>query len=117
MSSFLSGLQIPVVTKYLLIINVAVHVIIFLTSCPLGYFSISAIDVAESHQFYRIVSAAFVHNGIFHIFMNMSSLVSLGNNLENHLGRIVCIIAALLFLVLTRGFQYVISFCETLSLI
>ena len=74
--------SIPLITLSLLILNVSIHGLIFLFSCPLNWFAISAYQVFNG-QYYRIISAAFVHNGIFHLFMNMSSLIQLGLGLEN----------------------------------
>ncbi len=44
--------------------------------------SISAHMVIANGEYYRIVSAAFVHAGIMHIGMNMMSLYQLGYSLE-----------------------------------
>ena len=64
--------SIPLITLSLLILNVSIHGIIILFSLPNNWFAISAYQVYKG-QYYRIVSAAFVHNGIFHLLMNMSS--------------------------------------------
>ena len=74
--------SIPLITLSLLILNISIHGIIFLFSLPINWFAISAYQVFNG-QYYRIVSAAFVHNGIFHLLMNMSSLIQLGIGLEN----------------------------------
>ena len=78
--------QIPVVTRALLVVNVAVHVVIFVFSLSLNTFAISAHLVLDDSEYYRIVSAAFVHAGLMHIFMNMSSLLQLGLSIEAHFG-------------------------------
>jgi len=77
---------IPVITRALLVVNVAVHIIIFTLSLNLNTFSISAHLVIDDNEYYRIISAAFVHAGLMHIFMNMSSLLQLGLSLEAHFG-------------------------------
>lgn len=80
--------SIPIVTRSLLFINILVHVAIFLTDFPIGMVSISAAQVVVRGEYYRIISAAFVHLGIMHIFMNMMSLYQLGTNIENQFGSI-----------------------------
>ena len=77
--------RIPIVTVSLLLLNCTIHGIIFLFSLGLNNYSISAAQVLRG-EYYRIVSAAFVHGGIMHIFMNMSSLLQLGGSLEAQFG-------------------------------
>jgi Rhomboid family len=55
---------------------------IYVNNTPVSYYSISAHMVVDEYEFYRIVSAAFVHAGIMHIGMNMMSLYQLGCGLE-----------------------------------
>ena len=78
--------QVPVVTRALLFVNLAVHALIFIFSLSLNTFAISAHLVVNDAEYYRVVSAAFVHAGLMHIFMNMSSLLQLGLSLEAHFG-------------------------------
>lgn len=78
--------SVPVITRALLVVNVTVHVVIFVFSLSLNTFAISANLVVGSSEYYRVVSAAFVHAGLMHIFMNMSSLLQLGLSLEAHFG-------------------------------
>jgi membrane associated rhomboid family serine protease len=42
--------------------------------------------VAHNHQFGRLITSAFLHYGLLHIFMNMLALVLLGPYLERLLG-------------------------------
>lgn len=76
---------LPIGTLILLIVNVSIHGLIFITSFPQGLFAISA-DYILHGQLYRLLSSAFVHGGILHIFMNMSSLISVGAMLELNFG-------------------------------
>lgn len=77
--------KIPIVTVSLLLLNSAIHAVIFLFSLDLNNYSISAAQVIKG-EYYRIFSAAYVHGGIMHIFMNMSSLLQLGASLETQFG-------------------------------
>jgi membrane associated rhomboid family serine protease len=40
-----------------------------------------------SHEYWRLVTSGFLHDGIFHIFVNMLSLYILGSMLEPAIGR------------------------------
>ena len=42
--------------------------------------------VLQDHQWYRLVTAAFLHGGLMHIFVNMISLWSLGRFIEYAMG-------------------------------
>jgi membrane associated rhomboid family serine protease len=77
--------KIPFVTTSLLALNCFIHAIIFLFSLNAGEFAISA-DLVLDGEYYRVISAAFVHGGIMHIFMNMTSLLQLGASLEAQFG-------------------------------
>lgn len=110
---FLSS--VPVITRALLVINVSVHVVIFVFSWSLNRFAISANLVLGSGEYYRVVSAAFVHAGLMHIFMNMSSLLQLGLSLEAHFGSLQflflsiwsILIVGMLYVLLAVLFSYV----------
>jgi len=80
--------QLPIVTKGLLVFNVCIHVLVFVTSTELGSLAISAQAVWLRSEYYRIVTSAFTHSGLLHIAMNMSSLLQLGSSLEVQFGSI-----------------------------
>jgi len=101
---FLSSL--PVVTRIILFVNVMIHILIFLTSASLGNFSISANLVLNKGEYYRIITAAFVHVGLMHIAMNMSSLLQLGHSLESSFGSLQFFFLTL-WTTLSTGFIYV----------
>jgi rhomboid protease GluP len=82
--------SIPIATRSLLFINVSVHIALFFFTSENGGFryslAISPYRVIYFHEIYRIITSAFVHGGILHIAMNMSSLMHLGLVLENNYG-------------------------------
>lgn len=78
--------QIPPVTKFLLAFNITIHILIFLFSYSIGNYAISSYQVLWQYEFYRVFSAAFVHVGILHLAMNMSSLFQMGPYLETQFG-------------------------------
>jgi rhomboid domain-containing protein 1 len=104
-SSYLG--TIPATTKLLVAVCVVVHIFIFLTSFPLNNVAINGYLVLYQHEYYRIVSAAFVHGGIMHIAMNMSSLIQLGSTLEVKFGSLNFLLYSI-WSVLLVGFVYVI---------
>lgn len=105
LSEFLHS--VPIVTLTVFVINVAVHVLVFLTSARLNQFSINAHLVLNDGEYYRVVSAAFVHGGVMHIFMNMSSLFQLGQSLETQFGSLQFMFLTIWSVFIT-GFLYVV---------
>jgi rhomboid protease GluP len=77
--------KIPFVTTSLLVLNCGIHAVIFLLSLDIDKFAISADQVLKG-EYYRVFSATFVHGGIMHIAMNMSSLLQVGTSLEAQFG-------------------------------
>lgn len=78
--------SIPIVTKSLLLFNIAVHVTIFVTSFSVNDLAINPWVILVRGEYYRMVSSAFVHGGLMHIGMNMSTLLAIGSSLENQYG-------------------------------
>lgn len=87
----------PVVTYTLIAVNVVVYVATYL-STNAGAFSNQAgglyaswglvpSRVVADHQFYRLLTGAFLHLNLLHIAFNMIALYSLGPALEALLGR------------------------------
>lgn len=77
--------KIPFVTTSLLVLNCGIHAVIFLLSLDINKFAISGDQVLKG-EYYRVFSATFVHGGIMHIAMNMSSLLQIGTSLEAQFG-------------------------------
>src|SRR5438270_8007755 len=87
----------PVVTQALIAINIAVFVAESLSSARLGgggggtVFTKGALYgplIAQQHEYWRIVTSGFLHDGLAHIFVNMLSLYFLGMVLEPAVGRL-----------------------------
>jgi len=81
-----SGMNLTIVSLLLLVVNISIHVIIFLTSTPLYVFSIAAAPVLYQGEYYRVLSNAFVHAGLMHIGFNMMALTALAPRLEEKFG-------------------------------
>ena len=94
-----SGSTAPVVTQALIAINVAVFVGETATGTPLGGVNSSGFGTLYEkgalfgpyidqvhHQFYRLVTSGFLHDGLLHIAFNMFFLFFLGPMLESAIG-------------------------------
>jgi membrane associated rhomboid family serine protease len=77
---------------------VAANVLVFLVGAVLGERELQvrfgaipgfpgAFGVADG-EYYRLVTAAFLHAGVFHLAMNMFALATVGPTLESALGRV-----------------------------
>jgi membrane associated rhomboid family serine protease len=62
------------------------HVDLGLSKSLLQHGTIGRFQYAQPHEWYRLVTAGFIHFGFFHIAMNMLLLFQLGNLLERALG-------------------------------
>lgn len=80
--------SIPIITKCLLLFNISIHVVLFVTSFPVNDLAINPLVILVRGEYYRMVSSAFVHGGLMHIAMNMSTLLAIGSALENQYGTI-----------------------------
>jgi membrane associated rhomboid family serine protease len=90
----------PVVTQVLIAINVAVFIGETASGTPLGGVGSSGFGtlftkgalygpfIDQLHQYYRLVSAGFLHDGLLHILFNMVFLFFMGPMLEPAIGRV-----------------------------
>lgn len=87
--------SVPIITRCLLAINVSIHLLVFLTSWPIDSFTMSPWIVLYRGEYYRVISSVFLHAGILHLFMNMSTLVAIGPSLEHHFGSLKMLLITL----------------------
>ena len=91
----------PIVTQILIAINVAVFIGETATGTPLGGVNSTAVGTLYEkgalygpfidqvlHQYYRLLTAGFLHDGILHIAFNMLFLFFMGPLLEPAIGRV-----------------------------
>lgn len=87
--------KIPYVTYALIAINVLVFVLMYifgkgsednLTLMRFG--ALNTFFVVNYHQYYRIITSAFIHIGILHLVLNMYALYILGKDIETFYGKI-----------------------------
>jgi membrane associated rhomboid family serine protease len=101
-----------VVTRALIVLNVVVFLAETATGVRLGGCTVSCgavwyhgvlfgPSISEQHQYWRILTGGFLHDGILHIAVNMASLYFVGSALEPAVGRIN--FAAIYFISLLAG--------------
>jgi membrane associated rhomboid family serine protease len=87
----------PSVTQALIVINVLVFIAASAGGAPLGGGTGGTVwnkgvlygpFIAHQHEYWRIVSSGFLHDGLAHIFVNMLSLYFVGSVLEPAIGRL-----------------------------
>ncbi len=95
-----SGPTTPIVTQTLIAINVIVFIAETATGTSLGGASglnpgtlfekgaLAGPFIAQSHEYWRLVSAGFLHDGLLHILFNMVFLYFMGPMLEPAIGRL-----------------------------
>lgn len=85
----LMGQARPIITYGLMAVNIAVFTLAFLLNAQEtlvrlgGIYPPAIVDLA---QYYRLVSAMFIHTAIAHLFFNMLSLYYIGRNVEQLYG-------------------------------
>ncbi len=87
----------PVVTQALIAINVIVFLAETATGAPLGgglgngwivaHGVLYGHAISQGHEYWRLLSSGFLHDGFFHILINMFSLYFVGSSLEPTVGR------------------------------
>lgn len=60
------------------------------------------------HEYYRLITANFIHFGIVHIFCNISSLYNLGIIMESILKREKYLLVIVISMLSTTGFSYLL---------
>src|SRR6202012_4476148 len=96
-----SARSAPIVTQILIAINVAVFIGETATGTPLGGVNSSAVGTLYEkgalygpfidqvlHQYYRLLTSGFLHDGVLHIAFNMLFLFFMGPILEPAIGRV-----------------------------
>jgi len=77
---------VPLATALVVGICVAIQIFVFFFDLPLNQFTLSALLVLYSHQYWRVVTSALFHGGLMHLGFNMMSTLALGSSLERSVG-------------------------------
>lgn len=92
-----AAVGVPVVTRALIVLNVLVFIGETATGAPLGGGGGGSVwthgllygpSITQAHQYYRLLTAGFLHDGLFHILINMVSLYWVGMVLEPAVGSV-----------------------------
>ena len=77
------------VTRLLLGINVGVFLLVFAGAVRglVSRFAMQPFGIAINDEYYRLITAAFLHQSMLHIAFNMYALLMLGDQVERVLGR------------------------------
>jgi len=87
----------PVVTQALIVINVLVFLAETASGAPLGgggggtvylHGALFGPSIEQNHEYWRIVTSGFLHDGILHIALNMFFLYIIGRTLEPAIGSV-----------------------------
>lgn len=91
----------PVVTYGLIVINVLLFIAMYLFGegsenvATLVRFGANYPPLIQAGEYYRLITAGFLHIGIFHLFFNMYALYIVGSQLESFIGKTKFIIVYL----------------------
>lgn len=84
----------PIITVSLIIINVIVFILMYILgkgsqdAFTLIKFGVFQKDLILGGEYYRLITSAFLHIGIFHLLFNCYALYIIGRQLESFLGKI-----------------------------
>ncbi|MDA0636805.1 rhomboid family intramembrane serine protease [Nonomuraea sp. MCN248] len=81
-----SVVRTPYVTWTILALNLAVFAVQFVEPAIQSYLGMNSVMVALGDEYYRLITAAFVHGGMFHILFNSWALYVIGPYLERAFG-------------------------------
>jgi len=79
---------------YITYVLIAINVLLYLLPILLGYYNEIVIRFCmhgpsiRAGEYYRLITACFLHGNIMHLFFNMYALYVIGSQIENYLGRI-----------------------------
>lgn len=85
----LVGRARPLITYILMGVNIGIFTLAFLLNAQeiaVRWGGIYAPDIVDANQYYRLISAMFIHGGLAHLFFNMLSLYFIGRNVEQLYG-------------------------------
>lgn len=80
----------PVVTSILIVLNMLIFLIMLFVdkgNVILSMFCTYGLSIIVNGEFYRLVTAAFLHGSIFHLLFNCYSLYVIGSQIESFMGK------------------------------
>ena len=83
----------PIITYTLIAINVVIFILMYVLgngstdNATLVYFGANNAELVRSGEFYRLITAIFLHIGVIHLLFNMYALYIIGPQLESFYGK------------------------------
>lgn len=104
----------PIITYSLIAINALIFILTLITNNYeniVNRFAVFGPYIVENHEFYRLITGAFLHGSVFHLLFNCYALYVIGSQIESYMGRVKYLIiylfsalcGSLLSIILTRG--------------
>ncbi len=89
----------PIVTYALIAINILLFILMYVfgdgsenTLTLYKFGALSKFGVVYYHQYYRLITSAFLHIGVLHLAFNMYALYILGKEIESYFGKVKYVI-------------------------
>ena len=111
----------PIITISLIAINIIVFALMYIlgngseNTNTLINFGANFVHLTRAGDYYRLITSAFLHIGIIHLFLNMYSLYILGPAVESFYGRFKYILIYLLSAIFGSLFTVVLSSQNTVA--
>ena len=83
--------KIPYITWGLIAINTIIFILMYFfdyRDYAIGQYSTWGAGVVVYHEYFRLITGAFLHGGFMHYFFNMYSLYIIGSRMESYLGKV-----------------------------
>lgn len=81
----------PIITNILIFINIFIYLFMLLSGKFDYYvlkFATYGPSIIENHEFYRLLTGAFLHANIFHLLFNCYALFIIGSQVESFMGKV-----------------------------
>lgn len=111
----------PIATYALILINVIVFILMYLLgngsedTQTLINFGANYVVLTKAGEYYRIITSAFLHIGIFHLLINMYSLYIVGTQVEYFYGKVKYLIIYFFSAIMGSLFTVVLSSANTVA--
>ena len=111
----------PIATYALILINVIVFILMYLLgngsedTKTLINFGANYVVLTKAGEYYRIITSAFLHIGIFHLLINMYSLYIVGTQVEYFYGKVKYLIIYFFSAIMGSLFTVALSSANTVA--
>lgn len=111
----------PIATYVLILINVIVFILMYLLgngsedTKTLINFGANYVVLTKAGEYYRIITSAFLHIGIFHLLINMYSLYIVGTQVEYFYGKVKYLIIYFFSAIMGSLFTVALSSANTVA--